>query len=83
MVGHVKMEKALEKKYANISRNIVKQFLKLCLRFIEGAPRISSRAGLKPLLSKGFNRRGQVDLIDFQSHPDAGMSRLELSQKHF
>ena len=78
----VKMEKAMESKYANISRNVIKQFLKLCPRCIEGAPRISSRAGIKPILTKGFNRRGQVDLIDFQSHPDEGMAWLLVYQDH-
>ena len=78
----VKMAKAMESKYANISRNVIKQFLKLCPRCIEGAPRISSRAGIKPILTKGFNRRGQVDLIDFQSHPDEGMSWLLVYQDH-
>jgi hypothetical protein len=36
------------------------------------------RAGLRPIITRGFNVRGQVDLIDFQSMPN-GKFRILLN----
>jgi hypothetical protein len=66
------MEKKLNEKYANVPRAALEEFLRTCPVCIEGTRRISKREGIKPILIKGFNLRGQVDLIDFQSHPDEG-----------
>ena len=69
-VGHgclKKMMPAVLLKYRNISHIIVEEFLKTCSRCVEGKPRIASRAGHTPIISKGFNTRSQVDLIDMQS----------------
>ena len=39
-------------------------------------------AGSQPILTKGFGRRGQVDLIDFQSMPDGDFKFLLNYQDH-
>ena len=77
-----KMEKKLDEKFANVPRACLEEFLKLCPVCIEGTRRISKREGIKPIVTKGFNSRGQVDLIDFQSHLDDGMRLLLVYQDH-
>ena len=66
----VKMEKSLNMKYANIPRSVIEGFLQFCAPCIQGTKRLSKREGIKPIITNGFNKRGQVDLIDFQTHPD-------------
>jgi hypothetical protein len=77
-----KWKKKLDEKYGNVPRQALEEFLKTCPICIEGTQRISKREGIKPIITKGFNRRGQVDLIDFQSHPDEGMHWLLVYQDH-
>ena len=78
----VKMEKKLKSKYGNISRTVIEKYLKLCPRCIEASARISKREGIKPIITKGFNRRAQIDLIDMQSHPDEGYKWIMCYQDH-
>ena len=54
----------------NVPRSICKLFTDLCPRCIECHQRNRPTAGLRPIITNGFNVRGQVDLIDFQSMPD-------------
>ena len=54
----------------NVPRTICKLFTDLCPLCIEGHQRNRPTAGLRPIITNGFNVRGQVDLIDFQSMPD-------------
>jgi hypothetical protein len=37
---------------------------------------------VKPILSKEFNSRGQVDLMDFQSNPDGNYKFIMVYQDH-
>ena len=68
-----KMEKKLDEKFANVPRACLEEFLKLCPVCIEGTQRISKWEGIKPIVTKWFNSRAQVDFLDFQSHPDDGI----------
>lgn len=54
----------------NVPRSICKLFTDLCPRCIERHQRNKPTAGLRPIVTDGFNVRGQVDLVDFQSMPD-------------
>ena len=55
---------------SNIPREVCKYFTDTCPRCIERQKRTRPTAGLRPIVTSGFNTRGQVDLIDFQSMPD-------------
>ena len=84
-VGHGKvrkMEPAIKLKYLNIGRKAIEVYCETCSRCVESAPREQQRAGYtyRPIITKGFNRRGQIDLIDMQSNPKGGMSWLSGSR---
>jgi hypothetical protein len=52
--------------YSNISRDVCEMYVKLCHCKVN--QRLPARPeGIKPILSKTFNDRGQMDLIDMQS----------------
>ena len=55
---------------SNVPRELCQHFTDTCPRCIERSQRTRSTAGLRPIITSGFNTRGQVDLIDFQSMPD-------------
>ena len=55
---------------SNVPRELCQHFTDTCPRCIERSQRTRSTAGLRPIITAGFNTRGQVDLIDFQSMPD-------------
>jgi hypothetical protein len=53
--------------YSNISREVCGLYVALCqCKVNQCLP--SHPEGIKPILSKTFNDRGQMDLIDMQSH---------------
>ena len=54
----------------NVPRDVCKMFTDLCPRCIQRHQRTRPVAGLRPIITNGFNVRGQVDLVDFQSMPD-------------
>ena len=84
-VGHGKvrkMEAAIKQKYSNIGRGALEAFCKVCSVCIEGNPRQPQRAGYRPIITKGLNRRGQIDLIDMQSNCQNGMKWLAVYQDH-
>ncbi len=55
---------------SNIPREVCKYFTDTYPRCIQRQKRMHPTAGLRPIVTSGFNTRGQVDLIDFQSMPD-------------
>lgn len=57
-------------------------FVKLCKICARKAVTPKSGVVIKPILSDGFNVRGQVDLIDFQSCPDGEFKFLMNYQDH-
>lgn len=54
----------------NCPRPVCKLFTDTCPHCIEHRDRNRPVAGLRPIITRGFNVRGQVDLVDFQSMPD-------------
>lgn len=72
--GHGRRDRMLKElsvsKYANISRAVVMEFLKLCMPCEQKSKNPKKGIVVKPIISNTFNERGQVDLIDFQSTPD-------------
>jgi hypothetical protein len=67
--------------YSNISRDIVNKYVSLCSCRVN--QRLPSRPeGIRPLLSKTFNDRGQMDLIDMQSNIFDGMTWVLHYQDH-
>ncbi|XP_071054394.1 KRAB-A domain-containing protein 2-like [Onthophagus taurus] len=76
------MEKEIAKKYCNIPRSVIEEYLKLCAMC--QLKRKSKQKGLvvKPIISTGFNKRGQIDLIDMQTEPDGPYKFIMNYQDH-
>lgn len=72
---------SVKQSYSNISRDICEKFVKLCHcklnQRLPGRPE-----GIKPILSKTFNDRGQMDLIDMQSNIYDGYTWILHYQDH-
>lgn len=84
-IGHGRLKKmlaAIATKFSNISRFFVEAFLKGCSRCYESKPRLAARAGHTPIISKGFNSRAQVDLIDMQSSGNAVYKYIMVYEDH-
>ena len=84
-IGHGKHQNLWERmrtKYCNVPRELVDAFCRACPRCISRQPRPPGRAGYKPILTRGFGVRGQVDLIDFQSSADGSYRWLLVYVDH-
>ena len=69
--GREKMLKEVNKKSANVTRDVLNLFKEMCEECQLKKRKIASKGLVfKPLLSKDFNSRGQVDLVDMQSMRD-------------
>jgi hypothetical protein len=74
--------KQLKQSYSNISMEMVSVFVKLCTICTTTKPNPGKPASLKPILSKTFNHRAQVDLIDMQATPDGPFCFILHYQDH-
>ena len=72
--GRDRMVKDLGKKYANVTRDSIELFKSMCLD--------CQRKRVRPILSKEFSARGQVDLIDMQSLPHGSFKWIMVYQTH-
>lgn len=76
-----KTHECLQQYYSNISRTMCDVFVDLCTcrldKKLPGRPE-----DIKPIISKTFNSRGQVDLIDMQTCPDGQFKWLLHYQDH-
>lgn len=79
--GRDKMIYALKDKYC-IPKPVVLIFCKLCNVCNLKKSQQHKNIVVKPILSKDFNVRGQVDLIDFQSTPSGSFKWLLNYQDH-
>ena len=62
------MIKEAKKKYANVSKEALELFKELCEECQLKKRKLASKGlVVKPIVSKEFNSRGQMDLIDMQS----------------
>ena len=66
----------------SVKRDACLAFVKCCPHCIQARPRKPKAAGHKPIRTKGFASRGQVDLIDFQSFPDRDFKWLLVYVDH-
>lgn len=70
--GRDKMMKVLSVKYANITREVVELYKSLCIECAKKRKRPAVKGVVvRPILSNDYGSRGQVDLIDMQSMPNA------------
>ncbi|XP_008182430.1 KRAB-A domain-containing protein 2-like [Acyrthosiphon pisum] len=78
--GNVKLRMAIANKY-NIPRPAIEIFLSTCA-ICNGKKNMNRKLVIKPIISKDFNERGQVDLVDFQSVPDGKFKWILNYQDH-
>jgi len=67
--GIGKMHAVLSNKYS-IPRPAIETFLSIDSATCNSKKGVNRKLIIKPIISKDFNERGQVALIDFQSLPD-------------
>nr|XP_022909463.1 SCAN domain-containing protein 3-like [Onthophagus taurus] len=72
----------LSTRYKNITRHDVELYLQLCEPCQQKQKGIKKGIVVKPILSSEFNSRCQVDLIDYQSHPDREYKFVMVYQDH-
>lgn len=80
--GRDRMISELSRKYKNITRCDVEVFLHLCEPCQQKQKGVKKGVVVKPIISPEFNSRCQVDLIDFQSHPDGKYKFIVVYQDH-
>ena len=73
------MLKALEK-YANVTQEIVMQFLNLCETCQLKSKKARKHLVVKPIVSNDFNHRCQMDLINMQSSSDGEYNHILVYQ---
>lgn len=78
--GNVKLRMAVANKYA-IPRPAIEIFLSTCA-ICNCKKSMNRKLVIKPIISKEFNERGQVDLVDFQSVPDGKYKWILNYQDH-
>lgn len=80
--GRDRMIKEISKKYVNITRKEIELYIKLCQHCLQKQKGLKKGLVVKPIISTEFNSRCQVDLIDFQSHPDGEYKFIMVYQDH-
>jgi len=74
--------KELTKKFSNISKNMVKVFVRFCPICSTNRYVPQRKTIIKPILSETFNDRGQIDLIDMQAQADGPFNWILHYQDH-
>ncbi|XP_041369644.1 KRAB-A domain-containing protein 2-like [Gigantopelta aegis] len=81
--GRDKMVYELTKKYANITIEALNLFKSLCLECQRKRKRPTTKGTVdRPIISKDFNSRAQVDLIDMQSTSQGQFKWIMVYQDH-
>ena len=81
--GRDRMMKELNKKYANITRDAVELYKSYCQECQKKRKRpMTKGVVVRPILSKEFSSRGQVDLIDMQSMGKNSFKWILVYQDH-
>jgi len=75
-----KMRGVLSKQYS-IPRPAIETFLSVCAT-CNSKKGVNRKLIIKPIVSKDFNERDQVDLVDFQSLPDGKFKWILNYQDH-
>ena len=76
------MIKELQKKYANITTKSIELFKSLCEECQKRKRPTTKGVVVRPILSKDFSSRGQVDLIDMQSMAHTNYKWIMVYQDH-
>ncbi|XP_070206199.1 KRAB-A domain-containing protein 2-like [Littorina saxatilis] len=81
--GRDRMIKETQRKYANISTKSLELFKSLCEECQKKRKRpMTKGVVVRPIISKEFASRGQVDLVDMQSMPSNGYKWIMVYQDH-
>ncbi|KFD69436.1 hypothetical protein M514_07937 [Trichuris suis] len=80
--GRDRMLKELSPKYKNITRYDIELYLQICEPCQKKQKGAKKGALVLPMVFSDFNSRCQVDLIDFQSHPDGEYKFIMAYQDH-
>ena len=81
--GRDRMKAHLASKYANITKESLEMFKSYCIVCQEKRKRPKATGVVvKPILSSDLNSRGQVDLVDMQSSPQAQFKWIMVYQCH-
>jgi hypothetical protein len=77
------MLKALNPKYANVSREVVELYKELCEECMKKRKRpTTTGVVVRPILTSDYGSRSQVDLIDMQSMAHNGFKWIMVYQDH-
>lgn len=79
-----RMQHAIQQKYENITREIVECFLRLC-QSCQQKRKFGNRKGIvtKPIVTKSFMARAQLDLIDMVGNHCQGYRYIMVYYDHF
>ena len=81
--GRDRMVKELGKKYANVTRDSIELFKSMCIDCQRKRVRpMTKGVVVRPILSKEFSARGQVDRIDMQSLPHGSFKWIMVYRDH-
>ncbi|XP_065903846.1 KRAB-A domain-containing protein 2-like [Dysidea avara] len=80
--GVRKTYSVISSNYEGITRTCVEEYCRLCLTCSCKKPQLT-KAPLKPIISKRFHVRGQIDLIDMSSIPDSNNRWIGHYKDHF
>ncbi|XP_078509625.1 KRAB-A domain-containing protein 2-like [Lissotriton helveticus] len=80
--GRDRMLKELSPKYKNITRHDIELYIHLCEPCHKKQKGVKKGVVVKPMFFSEFNSRCQVNLIDFQSHPDREYKFIMVYQNH-
>ena len=81
--GRDKMLKVLTPKYANITSEVVELYKSLCVECLKKRKRAATKGVVvRPILSRDYGSRGQVDLVDMQSMPSGQFKWIMVYQDH-
>lgn len=80
--GRTRMEKEIQTKYKNITKEAISLYLRLCKPCQTKLSNPKKGLVSKPMIFKEFNSRCQADLIDMQSNPDGDYKFILNYQDH-
>ena len=84
-VGHAASHRTYKhtlEKYSNIPESLCAAFYSLCPVCVRNKINLARKSTLCPIVSRSFNDRGQLDLIDMQSCPDGPYNWIMHYQDH-
>ncbi|XP_068200852.1 KRAB-A domain-containing protein 2-like [Palaemon carinicauda] len=81
--GHDKMVKELSKKYATITYDAISIYKSLCIDCQRKRKRPTTKGTVvRPILTKNFGSRSQVDLVDMQAMKQGNYKWIMVYQDH-